>query len=89
MTHTNPAFRKAANNNEAEQQYREFFGEGENKYGIWPPIWDPKWGKPQMQGIVYADNEFLAEKLAYDRGFSPCPSLPPVVKLLGKRTRRA
>ena len=74
---------------EEDQQYREFFGEGENKYGIFPPIWKAKWGKAPMLGIVRADNEFLAEKLAYDRGLNPCPSLPPKIKFLGVVTRRA
>lgn len=77
---TNPTH---AYDREAEQQYREFFGRGENKYGIYPPAWCSSYGKPPQIGIVYADNEFLAEKLAYDRGMVPSQCLPPKIKLLG------
>jgi len=68
---------------EGEQMYRDFFGRGENKYGVYPPVWPTKYGKPPLLGIIYADNEFLAAKLAYDRGMSPSQCLAPRIKLLG------
>lgn len=49
-------------------QYRQFYGRGENRYAIYPSYWKDSWGKPPLLGIVNADNEFLAEKLAYDKG---------------------
>lgn len=70
------------------QQYREFFGRGEYKYAIYPSYWDEKkWGKAPMLGIVNADNEFLAERLAYDRGILPTPfncTFQPRFKNLGQ-----
>lgn len=49
--------------------YREFFGRGEYRFAIYPDSgWKASWGKPPLLGIVNADDEFLAEKLAYDRG---------------------
>lgn len=72
---------------EVEYFYRKFFGRGENKYGIYPPGWsETLYGRAPMLGIVYADDEFLAEKVAYDRGLTP-GSTPPVVKLLGPARR--
>jgi len=72
---------------EAEYNYRKFFDRGENKYGIYPPGWsEQRYGRAPLLGIVYADNEFLAEKAAYDRGLTP-GSMPPVVKLLGPARR--
>lgn len=72
---------------ETEYFYRKFFGRGENKYGIYPPGWSENlYGRSPMLGIVYADDEFLAEKVAYDRGLVP-GSMPPVVKLLGAARR--
>lgn len=78
LTVTNPI-----SDREGDQMYREFFGRGENKYGIYPPAWNPKYGRAPLLGVVYADNEFLAAKLAYDRGISPSQCLTPRVKLLG------
>lgn len=51
-----------------ELRYRQFFGRGENRYVIYPSYWAKTWGQPPVLGVVQADNEFLAEKLAYDRG---------------------
>jgi hypothetical protein len=68
---------------EAAYNYRNFFGRGENKYAVYPPSWNEQWyGRAPMLGMVFADDEFLAEKAAYDRGLVP-GSMPPVVKLLG------
>lgn len=51
--------------------YREFFGRGEHRFAIYPDSgWKASWGKPPLLGIVSADDEFLAEKLAYDRGMA-------------------
>jgi hypothetical protein len=49
-------------------QYRQFYGRGENRYAFYPDNWKDKWGRPPLLGIVSADNEFLAERIAYDRG---------------------
>ena len=65
-------------------QYKDFYGRGDKKYGVYPPMWDDKHGNPPLLGIVFADNEFLAERLAYDRGLSPCQSLPPKLRFLGQ-----
>lgn len=74
---------------EAEYSYRKFFGRGENKYGVYPPSWNEEfYGRAPLLGIIYADDEFLAEKVAYDRGLVP-GSMPPVVKLLGPARRAA
>lgn len=72
---------------EVDYLYRKFFGRGENKYGVYPPGWSENlYGRAPILGIVYADDEFLAEKVAYDRGLVP-GSMPPVVKLLGTARR--
>lgn len=72
---------------EAEYAYRKFFGRGENKYGVYPQGWSENlYGRAPMLGIVYADDEFLAKKVAYDRGLAS-GSMPPVVKLLGTARR--
>lgn len=51
-----------------EAQYRQFYGRGDNRYAIYPDNWKEIWGKPPLLGIISADNEFLAERLAFDRG---------------------
>jgi len=55
----------------ARIMYREFFGPGQFRFAIYPDGgWKTSWGKPPLLGLVNADDEFLAEKLAYDRGFA-------------------
>jgi hypothetical protein len=49
-------------------QYRQFYGRGDYRYAIYPDNWKDTWGKPPLLGIISADNEFLAERLAYDKG---------------------
>ena len=51
------------------EQYRQFYGRGEFRYAVYPDFWKNSWGKVPLLGIVSADNEFLAERLALDRGF--------------------
>lgn len=89
MTTMNSTDTNALSPRELNLQYREFFGPGENKYGIYPPAWNPIYGRAPLIGIVYADNEFLAEKLAYDRGMSPSQSLPPKIRFLGAVKQRS
>lgn len=49
--------------------YREFYGKGSNRFAFYAGAgWKPEWGNAPMFGIVVADDEFLAERLAYDRG---------------------
>lgn len=69
------------------KKYREFFGPGTEKYGIYPGVWSKKYGPAPLLGIVYADDEFLAERLAYDRGFNPSPCIPPRIRHLGSVRR--
>lgn len=72
---------------EAARNYRDFFGQGANKYGIYPPGWsEQRYGRAPMLGIVHADDEFLAEKTAYDRDLYR-GSTSPVVKYLGPAKR--
>lgn len=71
---------------EVANQYRNFFGRGAYKFAIYPSYWKDSWGKSPLLGIVYADNEFLAERLAYDRGILPTPcncTFGPKIKNLG------
>ncbi len=66
--------------------YRSFYGRGDYKFGIFPSYWKDAWGKAPLLGIVFADNEFLAERLAYDRGILPTPfncTFQPKIKNLG------
>jgi hypothetical protein len=49
------------------QQYRAFIGRA-NKYAVYPSYWAKSWGQAPLLGVVTADNEFLAERAAYDRG---------------------
>lgn len=70
----------------ANAQYREFFGPGEFRFAIYPSHWKDAWGKVPLLGIVAADDEFLAEKLAYDRGILPTPfncTFQPKIKNIG------
>lgn len=69
------------------RKYREFYGPGTEKYGIYPGVWSRKYGPAPLLGIVYADNEFLAERLAYDRGFNPSNCVPPRIRHLGQVRR--
>lgn len=67
-------------------QYREFYGRGDYKFAIFPSYWKDAWGRAPLLGIVFADNEFLAERLAYDRGILPSPcncTFKPKIKNLG------
>jgi len=67
-------------------QYKNFFGKGANRYAIYPSYWKDSWGRAPLLGIVFADNEFLAEKLAYDKGILPTPfncTFQPKIKNLG------
>lgn len=69
----------------AYTQYKQFFGRGENRYAIYPDYWKDSWGRPPLLGIVAADDEFLAVKLAFDKGIlNPynC-SFQPKIKYLG------
>lgn len=38
-----------------------------NKYDIFPDFWKKEWGPKPKLGIVYAYNEFEAERKAYDK----------------------
>lgn len=67
------AVRDLEDSENAEFKYQQFFGRGEKKYLITPSFWKSSWGKPPILGVVKADNEFLAERLAYDRGILPTP----------------
>lgn len=51
--------------------YRNFFGRGRNKYLVYPDYWPKSWGQVPLLGVVHADDEFLAEKIAYDNGVLP------------------
>lgn len=52
-------------------QYKEFYGRGEFRFAFYPSYWKDSWGRAPLLGIVAADNEFLAERLAYDKGVLP------------------
>jgi hypothetical protein len=53
----------------ADYLHRQFYGRGETKWLIYAGKgWSTSWGTPPMLGVVYADNEFLAERLAAERG---------------------
>jgi len=70
----------------AHNQYRNFFGRGEFKFAFYPSYWKDSWGRAPLLGIVFADNEFLAERLAYDRGVLPSAfncTFQPKIKNLG------
>lgn len=58
---------------EADISYRNFFGKGARRYAIYPSYWKGSWGKVPLLGIVAADDEFLAERLAFDKGILPGP----------------
>lgn len=68
--HSSNGFTQSDKEHEAAltARYKQFFGRGENRYMIYPDYWKESWGKAPLLGIVFADNEFLAERLAYDRG---------------------
>jgi len=64
-----------------EAQYRAFMGRS-NRYAIYPDHWP--WGQAPLLGIVVADSEFLAERVAYDRGILSATncSFGPKIKLI-------
>lgn len=47
---------------------RSFYGPGKYKWAIYPDYWKESWGKRPMLGTVWADDEFYAEREAYNRG---------------------
>lgn len=76
----------------ASVQYKEFFGPGEFRFAIYPSYWKDSWGKAPLLGIVAADNEFLAERLAYDKGILPTPfncTFQPKIKNIGANKKVA
>jgi hypothetical protein len=52
----------------AAAQYKFFFGKGKYRFLIIPDYWKENWGRPPTFGTVNADDEFLAQRLASDRG---------------------
>ena len=91
---SSPSPRKLLTSEEKEAflNYRNFFGPGDNKYAVYPSYWKDSWGKKPILGIVFADNEFLAEKLAYDIGILPtpfnCTFQPNIVYLGANKNKR-
>jgi len=55
---------------EEGQIYRSFYGTGRNKYQVFPDFWKKEWGQAPLLGIVYAEDVFSAERVAYDCGIS-------------------
>lgn len=53
---------------EAPRRQRSFYGPGKFKWLIYPDYWAPTWGPKPSLGIVFADDEFCAEREAYNRG---------------------
>lgn len=47
---------------------RSFYGPGKFKWIIYPDYWKESWGPKPALGIVFADDEFYAEREAYNRG---------------------
>ena len=71
-----------------ENQYKNFFGRGEHRFAIYPSYWKDSWGPAPLLGIVAADNAFLAERLAYDRGILPTSfncTFQPKIKILSPK----
>lgn len=50
------------------RKFKPRFNGVENLYAIYPDYWKKSWGPIPLLGHVRADNEFLAEREAYDRG---------------------
>jgi hypothetical protein len=57
-----------ASNTEAPRRPRSFYGPGKFKWAIYPDWWPKRWGQKPLLGYVYADDEFYAEREAYNRG---------------------
>ena len=51
--------------------YRNVYGSGKFKWAIYPDYWKLSWGQKPMLGIIYADDEFYAEREAYSKGLMP------------------
>jgi hypothetical protein len=66
-----PEIRQTPDFAKEAQMYREFFGRGKNRYQVYPDNWPKNWGPTPLLGVVYADDEFLAERVAYDCGVLP------------------
>jgi hypothetical protein len=49
-------------------RYRNVYGSGKYKWAIYPDYWKASWGPKPMLGIIYADDEFYAEREAYSKG---------------------
>jgi hypothetical protein len=47
---------------------RSFYGPGKYRFAIYPDYWKEAWGKKPLLGFVWADDEFYAEREAYNRG---------------------
>lgn len=51
--------------------YRNVYGSGKFKWAIYPDYWKVSWGPKPMLGVIYADDEFYAEREAYSKGLLP------------------
>lgn len=60
-TKFNPANKQGRGN-------RSFYGPGKFRFAIYPDYWKESWGKKPLLGFVWADDEFYAEREAYNRG---------------------
>lgn len=71
---------------EGDQKPRRRRPLGKYRWAVYPDYWKDSWGKKPLLGYVTADDEFYAEREAYNRGlltvnytFRPhCVNLGPV-----------
>lgn len=79
VNHINSGSPSSLSTNKQSQQTQEtkksrgfygFYGPGPGKYryAVYPDYWKEEWGKKPLLGFVNADDEFYAEREAYNKG---------------------
>jgi len=72
-----------------EPRYRNVYGSGKFKWAIYPDYWKQSWGNKPMLGIIYADDEFYAEREAYSKGLLPVnATFKPLPVKIGEARQR-
>lgn len=50
---------------------QSLYGRGQYKWEVTPDYWKLSWGEKPVLGHVYADDDFYAKRIAYDKGLLP------------------
>jgi|HigsolmetaAR204D_1030405.scaffolds.fasta_scaffold10916_4 hypothetical protein len=68
MSIVNTKYNHASRRGRTNRSQNSFYGPGKYKFAIYPDYWKESWGEKPLLGYVWADDEFYAEREAYNRG---------------------